>query len=172
MGEFLSKQKSKMLSKPLMVALGPAGRRQLVAVSRRNMGHVETGIDGFGRWTIGSQKQWMIGCAIFNTATLTILLANFGPYGNFINGIEHEPREEFRDYSYLRINAKNFPWGDGKHTLFFNEEALPLPGKGYIREEELHVPILITLKFVQHESQMEYQNWRSTISRMDSNSRS
>ena len=48
----------------------------------------------------------MIGCAIFNTATLTILLANFGPYGNFINGIEHEPREEFRDYSYLRINAK------------------------------------------------------------------
>ena len=27
-----------MLSKPLMVALGPAGRRQLVAVSRRNMG--------------------------------------------------------------------------------------------------------------------------------------
>merc|ERR1711881_372221 len=104
--EFLSKQKSKMLSKPLMVALGPAGRRQLVAVSRRNMGHVETGVDG----------------------------------------IEHEPREEFRDYSYLRINAKNFPWGDGKHTLFFNEEALPLPGKGYIREEELHVPILITLR--------------------------
>ena len=38
------------------------------------------------------------------------------------------------------------PWGDGKHTLFFNEEALPLPGKGYIREEELHVPILITLR--------------------------
>ena len=48
----------------------------------------------------------MIGCAIFNTATLTILLANFGPYGNFINGIEHEPREEFRDYSYLRISSK------------------------------------------------------------------
>ena len=41
---------------------------------------------------------------------------------------------------------QNFPWGDGKHTLFFNEEALPLPGKGYIREEELHVPILITIR--------------------------
>ena len=48
----------------------------------------------------------MVGCALFNTATLTILLANFGPYGNFINGIEHEPREEFRDYAYLRICAK------------------------------------------------------------------
>ena len=69
-------------------------------------GHVETGVDGFGRWTIDSQKKWMVGCAIFNTATLTILLANFGPYGNFINGIEHEPREEFRDYSYLRISSK------------------------------------------------------------------
>merc|ERR1719266_1453491 len=88
----------------------------------------------------------MVGCLLFNTATLTILLANFGPYGNFINGIEHEPREEFRDYAYLRICAKNFPWGDGKHCLLFNEEALPLPGKGYIREEELHVPLLLTLR--------------------------
>ena len=67
---------------------------------------METGIDGFGRWTIASQKKWMVGCLLFNTATLTILLANFGPYGNFINGIEHEPREEFRDYAYLRICAK------------------------------------------------------------------
>ena len=44
------------------------------------------------------------------------------------------------------FHFQNLPWGDGKHTLFFNEEALPLPGKGYIREEELHVPILITLR--------------------------
>merc|ERR1711910_272965 len=65
----------------------------------------------------------MVGCVLFNTATLTILLANFGPYGNFINGIEHEPREEFRDYAYLRICAKNFPWGDGKHCLLFNKKA-------------------------------------------------
>merc|ERR1712113_1164147 len=140
MGDFLSKQKSKMLSKPLMVALGPAGRRQLVAVSRRNMGHVETGVDGFGRWTIASQKKWMVGCALFNTATLTILLANFGPYGNFINGIEHEPREEFRDYAYLRICAKNFPWGDGKHSLFFNEKPYPFPEKDTFAKKNCTFP--------------------------------
>ena len=106
----------------------------------------ELGCDGFGRWTIASMKKWMVGCAIFNTATLTVMLANFGPYGNFINGVEHEPREEFRDYSYMRILSKNFPWGDGKHTLFFNEETIALPGKGYIRDEELHVPLLLTLR--------------------------
>merc|ERR1719479_853675 len=71
----------------------------------------------------------MVGCLLFNTATLTILLANFGPYGNFINGIEHEPREEFRDYAYLRICAKNFPWEMVNTVSFSTRKPYPFPEK-------------------------------------------
>eukprot|EP00049_Salpingoeca_infusionum_P000081 m.36983 g.36983 ORF g.36983 m.36983 type:complete len:113 (+) comp10060_c0_seq1:77-415(+) len=45
-------------------------------------------------------------------------------YKAFVNQPEHE-RAEFVPYGHLRKLTKKFPWGDGKHTLFFNAHTQP-----------------------------------------------
>ena len=41
----------------------------------------------------------------------------------------HE-RQPFKDYEFMRVRSKKFPWGDGNKTLFHNPDTNPLPG-GY-----------------------------------------
>ncbi|XP_034937287.1 cytochrome c oxidase subunit 6A1, mitochondrial-like [Chelonus insularis] len=40
-------------------------------------------------------------------------------------------RPEYVEYEYLSIINKPWPWGDGKHSLFFNPERNAIRGIGY-----------------------------------------
>lgn len=44
-------------------------------------------------------------------------------------GNELPHKGECRDYEYMRIRSKRFPWGDGVQSLFHNDHVNHLPGE-------------------------------------------
>ncbi|XP_041974684.1 cytochrome c oxidase subunit 6A1, mitochondrial-like [Aricia agestis] len=46
-----------------------------------------------------------------------------------IHGIEKPPKEDCREYEYMLIRTKRFPWGDGVKSLFHSDEYNHLPGE-------------------------------------------
>lgn len=48
-----------------------------------------------------------------------------------LNVLSHEPCPKIpcRDYEYMRIRSKRFPWGEGVESFFHNEEVNHLPGE-------------------------------------------
>ncbi|KAH8253582.1 hypothetical protein KR032_006127 [Drosophila birchii] len=49
---------------------------------------------------------------------------------NAFAGHEHQEREPFTKYEYLRRRTKRFPWGDGERSLFHNADKNALT-EGY-----------------------------------------
>lgn len=44
-----------------------------------------------------------------------------------VSGCPHPHKTECRDYEYMRIRTKKYPWGDGQRTLFHNDNVNWLP---------------------------------------------
>lgn len=44
-------------------------------------------------------------------------------------GHEMPPKDECREYEYMRRRTKRFPWGDGNKSLFHNDHANSLPAE-------------------------------------------
>ncbi|XP_028038677.1 cytochrome c oxidase subunit 6A2, mitochondrial-like [Bombyx mandarina] len=47
------------------------------------------------------------------------------------NALGHEPppKGPCRDYEYMRVRTKRFPWGDGVKSFYHNEHVNHLPGE-------------------------------------------
>ncbi|KAF3941301.1 hypothetical protein ABW19_dt0201670 [Dactylella cylindrospora] len=56
-----------------------------------------------------------------------LILSSVNAYNLWNEHWEHEahmpPLEERPQYPYLNIRSKNFPWGDGDKTLFWNDKV-------------------------------------------------
>lgn len=48
---------------------------------------------------------------------------------NVMTSAHHVDKGECRDYEYMRLRAKKYPWRDGVKTLFHNDEVNHLPGE-------------------------------------------
>ena len=89
-----------------------------------------------GRHSSGGQSHdpagWMTWKKLFiGVAVPVIFLGHINAYVL----PDPEPRPPYVDYDHLRIRTKEFPWGDGRHSLFHNSHLNALPG-GYETEEE------------------------------------
>ncbi|KAI5803576.1 cytochrome c oxidase subunit VIa-domain-containing protein [Peziza echinospora] len=58
-------------------------------------------------------------------AAPTILVAALNAYKIYTEHAAHEatPLEERKEYAYMNIRAKKFPWKDGDKTLFWNDKV-------------------------------------------------
>ncbi|PVU86077.1 hypothetical protein BB560_006820 [Smittium megazygosporum] len=63
---------------------------------------------------------------LFITVPLCLVYGAYA-YNREIHHLEHyeEHPPEYIPYPYLGIHKKNFPWGDGTKTLFYNEKFNP-----------------------------------------------
>lgn len=48
-----------------------------------------------------------------------------------LHTMEHKPQQKgpCRNYEYMRLRTKRFPWGDGNKSLFHNDNVNHLPGE-------------------------------------------
>ena len=94
-------------------------------------GSVAAPVRNMSGHTADSYKNWKK--AFFFAAIPVIVLGHVNAFGM----AEHPVRPEFKEYDYMRIRTKAFPWGDGNHSLFHNPHFNALPD-GYETEEEHH----------------------------------
>jgi len=47
-----------------------------------------------------------------------------------VEHLSHDP-PPYIPYDHLTQRARDYPWGDGKRSLFHHEKYNPIPGEGY-----------------------------------------
>jgi len=81
-----------------------------------------------------TMKTWKVISALIAGPAILICA-----YNAWVKEKEHHshPRPDFAAYPHLRIRNKQFPWGDGNHSLFHNPHTNALP-EGYEDDDEGH----------------------------------